>query len=87
MLDLPISLKEAIQGAKITVPTISGNVAVKIPPLSSSGEKLRLRGKGIHVKNMVGDEIINLQIVLPKENASELEKMAENIKEYRVRTF
>lgn len=87
LLDLPISLKEAIMGAKITVPTISGKVAVKVPPLTSSGEKLRLRGKGIKTKSATGDEIINLQIVLPKDGSAELEKMAENLDNYAVRSF
>lgn len=87
LLDLPISIKEAVQGAKITVPTINGKVAVKIPPLASSGEKLRLRGKGIKTKNETGDEIINLQIVLPKNSSAELEKMAANLANYTVRSF
>lgn len=87
LLDLPVSLKEAIQGAKITVPTISGKVAVTIPPLASSGEKLRLRGKGIKTKTATGDEIINLQIVMPKNTSSEIEKLAAGIENYSVRNF
>ncbi len=87
LLDLPISIKEAVEGAKITIPTISGHVAVKIPPLSSSGEKLRLRGKGIKSKGSVGDEIITLQIMLPKEKSSELENLVKNLSNYNVRKF
>lgn len=87
LLDLPISIKEAVQGAKITVPTINGKVAVKIPPLASSGEKLRLRGKGIKTKTKTGDEIINLQIIMPKSSSAELEKMAANLTNYSVRSF
>lgn len=87
LLDLPISIKEAVQGAKITVPTINGKVAVKIPPMTSSGEKLRLRGKGIKTKTDTGDEIINLQIIMPKNSSAELEKMAANLADYSVRSF
>jgi len=87
LLDLPISLKEAWQGAKITIPTINGRVAIKIPPLASSGEKLRLRGKGIRTKGSVGDEIVNLQIIMPEKSSSELDKLAENIANYNVRNF
>ena len=87
LLSLPISVKEAIKGAKITVPTISGKVAVKIPPLSSSGEKLRLKGQGIKNKNRQGDEIITLQIMLPKENADKLQDLADKIENYAVRSF
>lgn len=87
LLDLPISLKEAIKGAKITVPTISGKVAVTIPPMSSSGEKLRLKGKGIKTKAATGDEIITLQIMLPKGKNEALSAAADKIENYAVRDF
>ena len=87
LLDLPISVVEAIKGAKITVPTISGKVAVTVPPMSSSGEKLRLKGKGIKAKSGQGDEIINLQIVLPKEKSISLDAAADKMENYAVRSF
>ena len=87
LLDLPISIKEAVKGAKITVPTINGKVAVTIPPFSSSGEKLRLKGKGIKTPTKSGDEIINLQIMLPKENNAEINAAADKIENYAVRNF
>ena len=87
LLDLPISLKEAIKGAKITVPTISGKVTVTIPPMSSSGEKLRLKGKGIKTKAAAGDEIITLQIMLPKGKNEALSAAADKIENYAVRNF
>jgi len=87
LLDLPISIKEAVSGARITVPTINGKVAVTVPPLSSSGEKLRLKGQGIKTKSGQGDEIINLQIVMPKQNSAALTEIAEKITNYAVRNF
>lgn len=87
LLDLPISVKEAIKGAKITVPTINGKVAVKVPPYSSSGEKLRLKGQGMKTKSAQGDEIITLQIVLPKEKTAAFEKTADEMDNYAVRSF
>ena len=87
LLDLPISLVEAVKGAKITVPTIHGKVMVTIPPMSSSGEKLRLKGQGIKGKGGAGDEIITLQIMLPKKATAELQKAADNITNYAVRSF
>ncbi|MBR1601216.1 MAG: DnaJ domain-containing protein [Alphaproteobacteria bacterium] len=87
LLDLPISVVEAIKGAKITVPTINGKVAVKVPPYSSSGEKLRLKGQGIKTNSSQGDEIITLQIVLPKNRSDNLDKMADNLENYAVRSF
>ena len=87
LLDLPISVKEAISGAKITVPTINGKVAVTIPPLSSSGEKLRLKGLGIKSKNGQGDEIINLMVMLPKAKSADLTQLADKMENYAVRSF
>jgi DnaJ-class molecular chaperone len=87
LLDLPISINEAVRGAKVTVPTINGKVAVKVPPFSSSGEKLRLKGQGIKSKSGAGDEIVTLQIMLPKKVTPELQKAAESITNYAVRSF
>lgn len=87
LLDLPISVKEAISGAKITVPTINGKVAVTVPAFSSSGEKLRLKGLGIKSKTGQGDEIINLQIVLPKVKSDNLAEAADKMENYAVRSF
>ena len=87
LLDLPISIKEAVQGAKITVPTIKGKVAVTVPPFSSSGEKLRLKGQGIKTKTSVGDEIINLQIIMPKTKTEDLKSAMDKIENYAVRSF
>lgn len=68
LLELPISFKEAVLGAKVTVPTLTGKVKISVPPYSSSGEKLRLKGKGISSKNATGDEIIILKIMAPEKN-------------------
>lgn len=83
LLELPITLKEAILGAKITVPTISGKVAVNIPAYATTGEKLRLKGKGIKG----GDQIMTLKVVMPKHKSSELEKALEQMPDENIRTF
>ena len=87
LLTLPISVVEAVKGAKITVPTINGKVAVKVPPMSSSGEKLRLKGQGIHAKNTTGDEIITLEIMLPQKKNSQIEAAIDSVENYAVRSF
>ena len=87
LLDLPISMKEAILGAKITVPTINGKVKVTIPPYSSSGEKLRLKGKGIVTDKAQGDEIITLKIMAPKNSNKILEQALAEMTDTAVRTF
>lgn len=87
LLDLPISIKESVLGAKITVPTINGKVNVKVPPYSSSGEKLRLKGKGIKSKAGQGDEIITLKIIAPKTPDTALEEVLKATGGSVVRNF
>ena len=86
-LELPISLKEALLGAKVTVPTINGKVAVNIPPYSSSGAKLRLKGQGIKTKLGQGDEIVTLKVMMPKTKNAELESVLKTMDDEQVRNF
>ncbi len=65
-LDLPITLAEAISGAKITVPTPGGDVKISVPNGSSSGKTLRLKGKGIKG----GDMLVRLMVTLPDDMAA-----------------
>jgi DnaJ-class molecular chaperone len=65
-LSLPVTLKEAVQGAKIKVPTPEGPVMVTIPKGSSSGKLLRLKGRGFTAKDgSRGDQLIQLAIDVP----------------------
>ncbi len=83
VMEMPITIKEAILGAKVTVPTITGKVAVNIPPYASSGEKLRLKGKGIKG----GDQIITLKILSPKTPNSGLEEALRQMPDETIRNF
>ncbi len=66
-LDLPLTVAEAALGTKIDVPTVEGQALVTIPAGTSSGVKLRLRGKGVKKGDGVrGDQICHIQIVVPK---------------------
>lgn len=87
LLDLPVSMKEAVLGAKVTVPTLSGKIKVSVPPYSSSGEKLRIKGKGIVSKNGTGDEIITLKIMAPSEHNKILEQALAEMPDGCVRNF
>lgn len=87
IMDLPISLKEAILGAKIVVPTIDGSVAVKIPPYARSGEKLRLKGKGLKNFKGTGDQIMTLKIISPSQKSAELDKVVSKLPDENVRSF
>ncbi|MDP3532428.1 MAG: DnaJ C-terminal domain-containing protein [Alphaproteobacteria bacterium] len=77
-LNLPITLQEAILGAVVTIPTISGNVNLKIPAGSNTGSKLRLKNKGIEVAaNIFGDQIVELKVVLPDQPDKDLKEFIE----------
>jgi DnaJ-class molecular chaperone len=68
-LELPVTLKEAVLGAKVRVPTIDGPVDLQVPPGSSSGSLLRLRGKGFASgKGKRGDQIVRLVVALPSQD-------------------
>ena len=81
-LDLPVTLKEAVLGASITVPTVHGNVTLKIPKAANSGPVMRLRGKGVPSTGSEppGDQYVTLSVVLPPEPDAALEAFVENWK-------
>lgn len=76
LMDIPVSLQEAVLGGKITVPTIDGRVAVTVPAGSNTGTVLRLKGKGIPTPAARGDQLVTLKVVLP-EGDDELRKFVE----------
>lgn len=81
-LSVPVSIVEAALGAKVQVPTIEGAVTVTIPPGTSSGAKLRLRGRGIKKPDGTrGDQICRVEVVVPKGAAddAELRRLFEEI--------
>jgi len=69
VIDVPISVREAILGAEVSIPTPDGRVKLRVPPGTSSGAKLRLRGKGVPGRKgrPAGDLIARIQIRVPKE--------------------
>ena len=82
-LDLPLTLSEALEGAKIKVPTIDGSVEMKIPAGSQSGQKMRLKGKGVKdlKTKKKGDQYVVLQVKIPDKMDSKLkDKILENLK-------
>mgnify|MGYP000856865065 CR=1 FL=1 len=90
LVELPITLYEAVLGASINVPTIDGKVAVKVPAGSNSGTQLRLRGRGIQAgkSGQRGDQYVRLVVVMPKDVDSDLKNAIERSAElhpYKVR--
>jgi DnaJ-class molecular chaperone len=84
-VDIPVTLKEAMLGAKIEVPTISGKVSVTVPKGSNTGTRLRLRGKGIRNRKtgQRGNQVITLKVMLPSGDEPEL---ADLLQEWQPRT-
>jgi len=77
LIDLPISVQEAVLGGKVTVPTIDGKVTLSVPPDSNGGSVLRLKGKGIAGSDGAhGDQLVTLRVMLP-ENDAEFKKLVE----------
>ena len=66
---IPVTVPEAALGAKIEVPTIDGRAQLKIPPGTQSGQKLRMRGKGVPSathEGVRGDQIVTVEMVVPQ---------------------
>jgi len=74
-LEFPITLYEAVLGAKVRVPTLDGAVDLAIPPGTSAGRTFRLKGKGLPAKSGPGDLFATARIVLPDRHDPELEAL------------
>lgn len=81
-LEVPVSLKEAVLGASIKVPTITGPVTLKIPKDSNTGTRLRLKGRGIRNRKSQerGHQFVTLKVVLPKGKEPELSAFLDSWK-------
>jgi DnaJ-class molecular chaperone len=74
LLDVPISIREALLGGKIDVPTLDGTIlTVRVPPGTSSGSRLRLRGKGLRG----GDQYLIFKIVVPSTLSAKAQELME----------
>ena len=79
-LDLPVTLDEALAGAKVKVPTADGAVLLTIAPGSSSGKTLRLKGRGMSRKDGTrGDQLVTLQIDLPPADSAEHAELSRRL--------
>lgn len=76
-VDLPITLYEAVLGAKVRAPTLTGAVELSIPKNTSSGRVFRLKGKGLPKADGAGDLYFTTRIMLPDGNDAELEALME----------
>lgn len=69
LLNLPITLGEALHGARVDVPTLHGPVSMNVPAGTNSGQVMRVKGKGMPAHSVMpaGDLLVTLQIVLPEQ--------------------
>jgi molecular chaperone DnaJ len=79
-LTVPVTFAEAALGTTLTVPTLDGNVSLKVPPGTASGRTLRVRGRGVPGKGRSGDLLVTVEVAVPMrltaEQRSLLEKLA-----------
>ena len=78
-IDLPLSLYEALLGSKVQVPTLDGPVTVTVPPGTSSGAKLRIKGRGVERGTEKGDEYVVIKVLVPKNLDDEDRKLVQQL--------
>lgn len=82
-VELPIGFDEAVLGAKIDVPTLSGKVSMTIPKGASTGQRLRLKGRGVKpAKGAAGDQYVRLKVVTPQKPDVEMEAIAQRWRDH-----
>jgi DnaJ-class molecular chaperone len=82
-MDFPVTLKEAVLGAKVPVPALTGTLNLTVPPNSNSGTVLRLKGKGVPASKAsggAGDLYVKLVVTLPERDDAQLRQFAEGWK-------
>jgi len=79
-VELPVTVGEALRGAKVRVPTLDGDVTVRVPPRSQGGARLRLRGKGVARRDGTrGDLIAELAVRLPDGGGERVERLVDEL--------
>jgi curved DNA-binding protein len=78
-IELPLAPWEAALGAKVAVPTLGGQVELTIPPGAQSGQRLRLRGRGLP-GTPAGDQLVSLKIVTPAAETAAAREAYERLK-------
>lgn len=83
--EIPVSLTEALLGAEIEVPTLSGKVKMRIPPETQNGQVFRLRGQGMPrlMGSGRGDLMVRVKVVLPQRLSPEERRLVEQLSRLR----
>jgi curved DNA-binding protein len=83
-LDLPVTVAEAYKGAKVRVPTIEGEVTLKVPERTQSGQVVRLRGKGVHKKGAdPGDLYVHFLVQVPRDGGAAVADLIDKLSHYQ----
>lgn len=93
-IEVPITVTEAVLGVKKQIPTLYGNVVLSIPEGSQSGDKHRLKGKGVEdvSSNKKGDMFVILNVIIPKKLSREQKELfnkldVTNLDDYKIKVF
>ncbi|HAX90151.1 MAG TPA: molecular chaperone DnaJ [Cyanobacteria bacterium UBA11370] len=78
---IPVTPAEAVLGGPIEVPTLDGRVKMNVPPGVKPGQRLRLANKGYPIEGRRGDQLVEIQIVIPKEVSAEAKELYEKLRE------
>ena len=81
LFTLPLTPWEAALGTRVSVPTLGGNVDVRVPPNSDTGRKLRLRGRGLPGKPEPGDQIVEIEVYAPRAETDAQREMYQQMAE------
>ncbi len=80
VLDLPLAPWEAVLGATVRVPTLDGEIELNVPPGTSSGRKLRLRGRGLGSAAAKGDQYVRIVVRVPDSLTEQERALWENLR-------
>lgn len=80
---VPVNAVDATIGGTIEVPTVHGNVDLKIPEGTQPGQKFRLKGKGVKTRNAQGDEYVEVKVEIPKKISKEERELYEQLKNHK----
>ncbi|MGB9617647.1 MAG: DnaJ C-terminal domain-containing protein, partial [Desulfomonilaceae bacterium] len=83
-VDIPVTIGEAMNGAEITVPTPDGPVQLRVPKGTRSGQRLRLKGKGVpNLKTKVpGDLYVTIRVQIPPTDDQEALELARKLDKF-----
>lgn len=84
LMELPLTAKEAYEGTQVDVPTPTGSVKMRIPPRSQTGQKMRLKGKGVKGKGTRpdGNLLLTLKVMLPSNEHDRAKELLEELEQF-----